>query len=346
MALLKTCTRIIGKSLLAIVLFIISCYLLLLIINWQDAKPNTASLHMQSLLQPQQIPAEQNGYQYFIAHNTHNELLLTGSLMELNQQCHHADACSSLLIKQDNLTALLAEQQPLQTFYWQLLQYSQWQEPAPTLQNIPRYQSLMHGQRLLLWQAWLNAQGSNVYEVSSALNTDYQFWTTVMANSNSLISKMVSTNALKWHFQFGAEIIKQLPPEQRPHALPEVWSTALTDQVLSLELVMAGEWHFGADILDNDWLSDPDENLSVVETVFVKLARPLFLLQDTKNFHAQQLLQHDEQANHPWYSWLRNPAGKLMLAGSSPAYADYRQRLQQLEQLKQATLQQVATALP
>ncbi|WP_019676338.1 hypothetical protein [Arsukibacterium perlucidum] len=341
MAVLKTVARGTVKLLLGLLLLLIGLYLLLLAINWQDAKPNDASLHMQSLLQPPPIPAAQNGYQHFVAHHANNELRLSESLQQLYHQCNQQDCAEALTAKTD-LAKLIAEHRQLMEFYQQLLQYPQWQEPPPTLQDIPLYQGLLHGQRLLLWQAWLEAQQGNNKQVKTALTADYQFWQTVLTNSNSLITKMVSTAALKHHFQFAPEIIKQLPKAQRPAAVPAAWASAISDKALSLELVMAGEWHFGADILADTWLDNPDEseNQSVFETVFVRLARPLFLLQDTKNVHAQQLLKQDEQATYPWYSWLRNPSGRLLVASSVPFYSDYRQRLQQLEPLRLQALQQ------
>ncbi|MBV2129266.1 hypothetical protein [Arsukibacterium indicum] len=343
MAVLKTLARGTGKLIIGLLLLITAFYLILLAINWQDAKPNAASLHMQSLLQQPPIPAAQNGYQYYLAHNAKNELLLSGPLQELYRQCGEAQSCHDALDSQTDLTALIAEQHQLMTFYTELLQYPHWQEPPPTLDTMPAYQGLLHGQRLFLWQTWLEAKNGNIEQVNAALQADYQFWHTMLTNSNSLITKMVSTGALKHHFQFAPEMIKQLPKAQRPAVVPAAWASAISDNALSLELVMAGEWHYGADILADTLQGNPaaSENLSVVERIFDGLVRPLFLLQDTKNVHAQQLLNQDEQPTYPWYSWLRNPSGRLLIATSVPFYSDYKQRLQQLEPLRLQALHQV-----
>ncbi|MAD73515.1 MAG: hypothetical protein CML20_01700 [Rheinheimera sp.] len=350
MAVLKTVARRTVKLLLGLFLLVTALYLILLVINWQDAKPNADSLHMQSLLQQDAIPAEQNGYHYYLAHNAKNELLLSGPLEELYRQCNEAEACKASLNAETDLAAQVAEQHQLMAFYRQLLQYPQWQEPPPTIQSIPAYQGLLHGQRLFLWQTWLEAQNGNIEQVNAALQADYQFWHTVLTNSNSLITKMVSSGALKHHFQFAPDIIKQLPKEQRPAAVPAAWASALSDKALSLELVMAGEWHYGSDIIYSAWKDIPPSEAgdsSVSEMLLVWLSRPLWLPEDTKNIRATQLLQlQQDEAHQPasatWYSWLRNPVGKLFMATGTVTYTDYQQRLLKLEQQRQDVLQNLS----
>ena len=345
MAVLKTVARGTVKLLLGLLLLLIGFYLLLLAINWQDAKPNAASLHMQSLLQPPPIPAAQNGYQHFVAHHASNELRLSESLQQLYHQCNQQDCAEALTAKTD-LAKLIAEHRQLMEFYQQLLQYPQWQEPPPTLQDIPLYQGLLHGQRLLLWQAWLEAQQGNNKQVKTALTADYQFWKTVLANTNSLITKMISVAAIERHFIFVPEIVNQLSAEQRQTGVPTAWADAFSEKELSLEQTMAGEWHYGADITSTMRDTAPSgfgSDINTVETVFYLLVQPLILLQDTKNIYATQLVQRNKTTQHsdyPWYSWLRNPVGKMLMVTGSVSYESYQQRLLKLEQLRINALQQ------
>ena len=109
MAVLKTVARRTVKLLLGLLLLVTALYLILLVINWQDAEPNADSLHMQSLLQQDAIPAEQNGYHYYLAHNAKNELLLSGPLEELYRQCGEVEACTASLNAQTDLAELIAE---------------------------------------------------------------------------------------------------------------------------------------------------------------------------------------------------------------------------------------------
>jgi hypothetical protein len=347
MAVLKTLARGTVKLILGLLLLLTGFYLLLLAINWQDAKPNAANLHMQSMLQQDVIPAAENGYQHFLAHNASNELLLSGTLQQLYGQCSEVQACKESLIAQTDLAALIAEQNQLMAFYQQLLQYSRWQEPPPTMQNIPAYQILLHGQILFLWQAWLEAQNGNIGQVQNALQADYQFWKTVLANNSSMIGKMISTAAIKHHFNLGQIIIRELPTEQRHAAVPEEWTVAFRDSELSLKQVLAGEWYHGAEYMSMALNSEPDNfgtDVNTFETLLIILSRPLMLLEDTKNINATQLQQQDDNntpATYPWYSWLRNPFGKLIMATGTVPYKDYQQRLLQLEQLRQDALQQI-----
>ncbi|WP_213998480.1 hypothetical protein [Arsukibacterium sp.] len=347
MAVLKTLARGTVKLLLGLLLLLTGFYLLLLAINWQDAKPNAASLRMQSLLQQPAIPAEQNGYQHFLANNASNGLMLTGPLQELYRQCNDAQACNDALNSQANLAELIAEQHQLMTFYQQLLQYPHWQEPPPTLDNMPAYQGLLHGQRLFLWQAWLEAKNGNNEQVNAALQADYQFWKTVLANTNSLITKMISFSAIERHFIFVPEIVNQLSAEQRQTGVPAAWADAFSEKELSLEQAMAGEWHYGADIsatMRDTAPSDFGSDVNPIETIFYLSVQPLMLLEDTKNIHATKLLQQDENnlpVTYPWYSWLRNPVGKSLMATGTVPYKDYQQRLLKLEQLRIKALQQV-----
>ena len=48
MAVLKTLVRSSGKLILGLLLLLAGLYLILLTINWPDARPNAASLHMQA----------------------------------------------------------------------------------------------------------------------------------------------------------------------------------------------------------------------------------------------------------------------------------------------------------
>jgi len=347
MAIFKTLARGTVKLLLGLLLLLTGFYLLLLAINWQDAKPNAASLHMQSLLQPPPIPAAQNGYQYYLAHHTSNELLLSGQLQQLYRQCSEVPTCTAALAAQTNLPELIAQQHQLLTFYQQLLQYPQWQEPSPTLENMPAYQLFLHGQRLFLWQAWLDAQAGHSEQVNAALTADYQFWKKVLANNNTVIAKMISAAAVKHHFTLSKIIISQLPEEQRHAAIPDEWNVALSDKELSLALALAGEWHYGADYITTEFKTESSSfrtDVTMFDKMLVALSHPLFLAQDTKNIRATELLQqHDnnQQVSYSWYSWLRNPVGKLMMATSTMPYEDYQQRLLKLEQLRQDTLQHV-----
>lgn len=347
MAVLKTLARGTVKLIVGLLLLLVGFYLLLLAINWQDAEPNPASLHLQSLLQKDQIPAEQNGYQYYLAHNASNELLLTGPLQQLYGQCSEAQSCDNALNSQTDLAGLIAEQHQLMAFYQQLLQYPNWQEPPPTLENIPAYQGLLHGQRLFLWQVWLEAKNGNIEQVNAALQADYQFWKNVLANNNSVIAKMISIAAVKHHFILGTIIISQLPAAQRLAAIPDGWDVAFSDSELGLELALAGEWHHGADItstMRDAAPSDFGSDVNIVETVFYLLVQPLMLLEDTKNIYATQLVQRNKTTQHfeyPWYSWLRNPVGKMLMATGTLPYEDYQKRLLKLEQHRQDALQQV-----
>lgn len=344
MAVLKTLVRGSIKFILGLLLLLTAFYLLLLVINWQDAKPNAASLHMQSLLQQPPIPAAQNGYQYYLAHNTNNDLLLSGPLQQLYGQCSDVQTCTEALAAQTDLTELIAQQHKLLAFYKELLQYPQWQEPPPKLEHMPAYQLFLHGQRLFLWQAWLDAQAGNSEQVKAALTADYQFWRNVLANNNTVIAKMISLAAVKHHFNLATIVISELPAEQRDAAIPDGWNNVFSDKELSLELALAGEWHFGSDITYNAWhgTNPYDESESKVsEKLLAWVVRPLWLLEDTNNLLATQLQQHSEQVSYPWYSWLRNPVGKIFMAIGTVPYENYQQRLLQLEQLRQDALQQV-----
>lgn len=222
MPVIRKTAHIVVKCLSGLLFLFSAGYVLLLLINWQDAQPNTASKQLQSLLQTAPVAPEHNGYLYFVANSNNHQLTLTGSLFSLSQQCQVAERCQNALSQQENLAELLATKPILQQFYWQLLQYAQWQQPAPVLAEIPPYQPLHHGQQLILWQAWLHAKHANTEQVALIIEADFRFWSTVLENSNMLLSKMISTRALQRHFEFVPFIINQLPEMQRQAALQQV----------------------------------------------------------------------------------------------------------------------------
>jgi hypothetical protein len=143
--------------------------------------------------------------------------------------------------------------------YHVLIAHSAWREIVPTDPSLPlpAYQYPIGGQRLHL----LTLRGADPAALHDGLARDLAFWRTMLASSDTLISKMIAVAGLRHHFYFGNLLLRGRSPADVTTAIPEGWRQPLTPAELSFESVMAGEYVFssGTNSLRLDWRTEvPD----------------------------------------------------------------------------------------
>lgn len=342
-----TLTKMLSKTLAVLFACLLLCYLLLLLINIRDEQPSAAAQTMQQLQQTAANTAEQstqtNGYAYLAQHGSLPNYRLAEPLAALMRQCHQSD-CQQLLGAAPELTRWVSEHDDLAAFYQQIRSFDHWYETVPTdaAEALPSWQALLEGQQLLLAQAWLALQQQDIAQVRQLLQQDMRFWRGLLTKHNLLIGKMVSSAAIKRHFQFAAMLQQQLDSTERAALAPDSWQSAFTAQELSMRQVLSGEWVYGNAIIEQTLLSDdPIAKPNMAEKLGWWLLKPLFQPQATRNQRAAMLLAQADntaEATTSWYSFVYNPVGRLLNISGAASYLPYRQRLEQLEPLRQQLL--------
>ncbi|MGP9799582.1 hypothetical protein [Rheinheimera sp. NSM] len=344
MQLLLKLTKVLGLALAILLSVVTVIYILLLIINLQDETPSAAALTMQALQQPvADMNADNNGYLYFHQHAGSAEHLVSEDFSLLMRQCDVSD-CHAVLMAQPQLAQLVEQHRALADFYQQVRSYSHWYEPIPvdTAEAMPSYQSLLHAQQLLLLQAWLAVQQQDMVTAQHVLKQDLHFWRSQLQRNNLLLSKMISTAAVKRHLRFATVLKQQIAPQQQAAMMPQSWLAPFTAEELSMLRAFSGEWVFGNNVIQTvlQPAADATES-SATERLSLMLLKPLLLIQATSNERARMLLAQadgDIAPTPPWYSWLYNPLGKLLNSLGTEQYIIYRQRSEELELLRQQAI--------
>lgn len=338
-----TLTKMFSKTLAVMFASLLLCYLLLLLVNIRDEPPSAAAQTMQQLQQAAASAAEQstqtNGYAYLAQHGSSPNYRLAEPLAALMRQCHQGD-CQQLLDAEPELTRWVNEHDELAAFYQQIRSFDHWYETVPTdvADPFPSWQPLLEGQQLLFAQAWLALQQQDIAQARQLLQQDMQFWRGLLTKHNLLIGKMVSSAAIKRHFEFAAMLQQELAGTAQAALTPDSWQMAFTVQELNLRQVLSGEWVYGNTLTEQTLLNDDAlAQASAAERFAWWLLKPLFQPQATRNQRAAMLLAQADNtltADTPWYSWGYNPVGKLFNVAGEASYLPYRQRLEQLEPLR------------
>lgn len=128
--------------------------------------------------------------------------------------------------------------------YRELIAYGGWREPVlGGTQPAPNFGAALRGHFLLMLEAERLADDNDIDAVRELLASDARFWRMVLASSDTLLTKMIATGALRSHFAWGNLVMRSLP-EGRTDAIPAEWRAPMTDDELSLRRTLAGEHVF------------------------------------------------------------------------------------------------------
>jgi hypothetical protein len=200
--------------------------------------------------------------------------------------------------------------------------------------------------------------------VRAALDADLRFWRSILANADTLITKMVASAGVRRSLALGELAIRRLNPKEQGGAIPDSWVQPLSQEELSMMRVMAGE------VLYAESLIIPIKELATESIVGVMsnehsfaawvgntFVSPLLQPQDTVNKLAEyrmgiakryvaplaqypRLLQQAkaELSSRSFMPHLYNPIGDLLYLVGESEYDTYAVRVGDLEGMRRAAL--------
>lgn len=289
----------------------------------------------------------------------------------LSRDCNTAGTECLLALRShpEGLATWIREEGWLLDRYKQLIGLGQWQEVMPfdVLAPLPSYHVAFEGQKLLLAEAHELGRAGRTDEARALADADARFWLMVLANADTLISKMIALRGAERNMLWTGMTSRQLPAPAMASVVPEIWRVPLDRRTCSLRRVMAGEWRFddrylrqmdsGADDLEK--LGEPRLAIWKARLSWA-LQAPLWQAQDASNRIAASYLeigglldtdcadmapaiarartaQGRAEAAVPWYHPYNLPFNMLTHAGTGD-YGDYGARLADMEAMRRALL--------
>lgn len=135
--------------------------------------------------------------------------------------------------------------------YEALLNYRQWRELWPSDLRAPsaRFSHVLEGQAFLFIRASNMAKEGDIAGLKRLLERDHQFWRMVLAESSSIIVKLIAAHALEQHYKLSNVLLRRLAPAAAIQSIPDSWHTPISARERSMLRVMANEWeYFGRNV--------------------------------------------------------------------------------------------------
>jgi hypothetical protein len=245
--------------------------------------------------------------------------------------------------------------------YRELVAHDGWREHIPGLTG-PRanFAPALRGQELLLLQAKRLADDGDGATVNTLLANDVRFWRMVLASSDSVLTTMIATAAMRRHFAWASLAVRDLRTGRGAAAVPIEWRTPMSADEISLRRELIGEWIYLSGALPDMLGADVASDESLATLTSDRLTRTLFQPQDTLNRQSAYLAAVIDTLDAPLLGFasvadgasdlayrtaekalpprsLYNVVGAVMLAGPAN-YAGYARRLADVEGMRRAAL--------
>ncbi len=294
-------------------------------------------------------------------------------LLELREVCRTPDEkCVELLVEGVyQQIELDANDTLLRNRYRTMLELPGWQDifPQGLMGPIPSYAPVMNGQLLSMLDILQKCELRNPAETIALLERDVRFWRTVLSSSDSLITSMVATAALKRNLFWTNVVLRALAARKIIYALPAAWLEPITDDERLLVRAWAGEMALTEQLVRETPEAELfrlmwpyAEETTSLSQLGVWLTAPLFLPQDSLNRNAKlraslitafsvSLEQlpgvvaqmkvkplHDDDDGMSFPRILFNPVGKFWEVIEPPNVAGYMVRVSDLEGGRRALL--------
>lgn len=270
------------------------------------------------------------------------------------------------------LGAWLAEQDWVLERYETLLSYPRWRE-IRTLDHrspYPSFSNVSLARRAWFLEAWSRANRGDAPGVREVLGDELEFWRLVLAESHSLLMKMIAASHIKDHFERSNLILKRLPAERVARAVPASWRKPLSAAERSLRRVLAFELRFARNHLESlgsttehhsGWVDIEPEPPSFMQRLDNSSAGAFIQTQDflNKRARAHSLIadaveepyeripaaleraasaQARETGHNAWHEGLYNFVGDILREMDAGAYEDYAPRVSDIEGVRRAAL--------
>jgi hypothetical protein len=115
--------------------------------------------------------------------------------------------------------------------YLRLIAHQRWGEVLPLhpAAPLPSYSLIFDGQELLLLQAKTLVARGDAEGAAQLMNSDLRFWRMVLASAETIVTRMIATNALARHFEIGSLALRT-----SPGITPSAWLNPLTRALISM----------------------------------------------------------------------------------------------------------------
>lgn len=319
--------KLLGKCLLGVVVLAVVLYGIAVAINWRDQPPSADVVRLQKVLADRPtVAAGDNGFVYMLGMATAEGdpqqvgearyqwlEAVNADLSKANadpqrvgltpadtheptvkrvfDECTRtpSDTCPAAFDAAVSPQEWSSPDRLLLERYRNLLTRKAWREivPADVSAPMPAYSTPVTAQRLYL----LSLRGANPATLKQGLNDDLAHWRLMLANTDTLISKMIAVAGVRQNLMFGNLLLRRVAREQMNAAIPESWRAPMSRAELSMERPIAGEYVFvssiyrnfsGASLLDEEVAYEPQKHPFTVR-VTTMLMRPLYQEQDVIN---------------------------------------------------------------
>jgi hypothetical protein len=223
---------------------------------------------------------------------------------------------------------------------------------------LPPYSDISDIRKLLFIRAWAGGKVRNAGSVESLLHQDLVFWRMVLANSDTLITKLIASSAVANHFKMANLIVRDLQRGGLNIGMPASWLVEISDAERSMQRSLIGEWV----LLDRTFKRTFDDvqeaDLAVWGHAFWMAIAPFLQPQDLSNRYADGVMRYISVFSEPYdsipdalsqiqqmprplsrpFSRAYNLAGDYLYASGPPDFSDYGLRVADLEGIRRAAV--------
>lgn len=223
-------------------------------------------------------------------------------LKQWTQICRTADERCLDRLKDETreLADGLAEAKWLLRRYGQLLQYTDWREPAPDFLYVFPYGAVSTLNELYGLSAWRLARGGEVQHALVRLGEEARFWRTVLESTNTVTGKAITAMLLQRNLYWTNAVLRavQTQKTQRSAQVPTAWKKPLKPSERSMRRAFAGELHVSRKIFAPDF--PVNEDIPLLEYLSWQAQRPLLQPQATINRMAARYDRLDRALSVPY----------------------------------------------
>ncbi len=285
-------------------------------------------------------------------------LILPGNMLDKNvcslvdSPCLKAYQASAIQIG-----LLQTEHASLLQRYEQLKTYAYFQQPLTMVFESPiEFKALTQAARFALMRTALDMQAPATQERGlTRLAQEAKYWRSVLAQSESLVEKMIAASLVTQQARLASEIISTYPLAANTYAAQISAATqALSAAQLSMQWPMHSEFAMLSRLLMNPQaLLQPQAPLLTSlnatrlvykpQTTVNRVSSYFDTVLQTQSLPAKELLERQAQRTQAnsfsWFSprTLINPIGEILVSTATPNFSDYSLRMHDLDALLRLT---------
>ena len=229
------------------------------------------------------------------------------AIANLVQACNTRtySGCIEALVESESAVAeWLNSEEWLLDRYIDLIALTGHREAAPFDYGLPlpRYGDIFDARRLMFVRAWAAGESGNAGLVQSLLHRDLVFWRMVVANSDTVITKMIAVDAVISHFRMANEIIRELQRGGLDVPMPLSWQMAISDAERSMQRSLIGEWHLTDRTVKRTYEDVRLADFGGSAYVLAMAISPFWQPQDLSNRYAEGVTRYIDLFDAPYDS--------------------------------------------